>query len=105
MNIKNGIQKAIKNGHIVWVDHAIDMINERKIKRLEVKEAIISGDIIEEYINDKPYPSYLIHGIVNNKHIHVVLEYFELKNVVFIITLYEPNLEKFEADYRTRRKK
>lgn len=104
MDIKTGIKKAIKNGHIVWVDHSIEMIKERKIKRSEVKEAIIKGDIIEEYLNDKPYPSYLIHGIVKKKHIHVVLGYFELKNVVFIITLYEPNLEKFEPDYRTRRK-
>jgi len=42
-------------------------------------------------------------GYVCGKPLHVVAAYDEKSSRVFVITAYEPALEIFEADYRTRR--
>jgi hypothetical protein len=74
---------------------------KRGIKIEEVKEAIKNGKIIEEYLNDKPLPSYLIYGITRyNRPIHVVIGVDV--DVIAIITVYEPREEKW-IDYRIRR--
>lgn len=42
--------------------------------------------------------------IVNGRPIHTVIAYDEDTNNVHVITTYEPALDIFESDYRTRRK-
>lgn len=60
------------------------------------------GEIIEDYPNDFPYPSCLIFGCaLDGRIIHVVAGFDG--EIVHIITVYIPNLEKFHEDYKTRR--
>jgi len=67
-----------------------------------VKEVIFFGEIIEEYPNDYPLPSALM--FYNEiKPLHVVLSYNESNHKTYIITAYEPDLNHFEADFKTRR--
>ena len=73
---------------------------ERSISRSDVLSAICSGEIIEDYPEDFPLPSCLILGIVNKKPIHVVVAQDEEE--IVIISVYRPNLNKFEPDFRTR---
>ncbi|HYN44594.1 MAG TPA: DUF4258 domain-containing protein [Candidatus Limnocylindrales bacterium] len=82
--------------------HTRKRMIERNIKINEVKEAIENGTIIEEYIDDKPLPSYLIYGKTSNsRHIHIVIGVDE--EVVAIITVYEPDPIKW-IHYMKRRK-
>jgi hypothetical protein len=75
---------------------------ERNISRNEVKEVISLGEIIEEYPNDYPLPSGLM--FYNDiKPLHVVLSYNETNKMTYIITAYKPDLNHFEADFKTRR--
>jgi len=46
----------------------------------------------------------LFLGYVGGKPFHVVAACDEAREQVFIITAYEPSLEVFEANYRTKRK-
>jgi len=39
---------------------------QRDISECEVEYVILNGEIIEEYLDDKPYPSYLVYGAYNN---------------------------------------
>ena len=69
----NIIKKLIKEKKIRWSNHVIVRLLQRNISQSDVKEALLNGEIIEEYENDYPYPSCLVYGITLNKNIlHVV---------------------------------
>ena len=88
---------------IIWTDHSVKRMQEKDISRQEVLECISKGEIIEDYPDDYPFPSCLIFALVNNNRpIHVVLG-CNGENI-YIITVYIPDLIRFEADMKTRRK-
>jgi hypothetical protein len=76
----------------------------RSIPRDAVIEILKSGDCIEDYPNDFPFPSALFLGWYRDRPLHIVAALNEAGPKAFVITAYEPDLEHFEADYRTRRK-
>jgi hypothetical protein len=75
-------------------------MHERNIEIDDLINAIINGEIIEEYPDDYPFPSCLILGYVYGRPIHIVCSNSE---PVYIITSYEPNLVKWYEDYKRRR--
>ncbi len=83
--------------------HATQRMFERDINQDSVEEVIKNGEIIEEYKDDKPYPSCLIFGFDRNRPLHIVYAIDENKNYI-IITVYEPNLLKWEDDFKRRKK-
>lgn len=65
----------------------------------EVHEAILTGKIINEYIDDEPYPSCLIFGRTKtNRPLHIVCAYSGEDNITIVITVYEPDPQKW-IDY------
>ena len=82
--------------------HAQERLRQRGIKQRDIKRCIMSGEIIEQYPEDFPFPSCLIFGYTNNdKVLHVVAS--DEGTVSRIITAYFPNNEKFENDLKTRK--
>ena len=75
----------------------------RAIKEQEAEHAIETGEIIEDYPDDKPFPSRLVFSLVNGRPIHLVIGFDEVLKTCFVITAYEPSAEKFEADFKTRK--
>ena len=72
------------------------------IHEYEVKEAIESGEIIERYVKDKPYPSFLIFGKTKQgRPLHIVCAPVRGEEVLVIITVYQPN-PKLWIDYKRR---
>ena len=47
---------AVENVHIEWQRHALERMMEREISRDIVKKVLSSGEIIEDYPDDKPTP-------------------------------------------------
>ena len=96
------LKSKIDTGEYRYSDHAVKKMISRSIGRLEVEETIISGEIIEEYPDDKYSPSCLVYGKTKaGRDLHVQLS---LPPTVVIITVYEP--EKAEwINCRIRRKK
>jgi hypothetical protein len=95
------IKKLIRKSYYDVKVHTRKRMLERNIKIKEVKEAIENGMIIEEYVDDKPLPSYLIYGKTSElRPIHVVVGVDE--EVVAIITVYEPDPDKW-IDFTKRR--
>ena len=102
MNIEE-LKAYINNGKIMWTTHCLQRMGERDIKRADVKNCIINGEIIEQYPDDFPNPSCLIFGVtLNNKILHVVAGCDNIN--LYIITAYYPTTDKFESDLKTRRK-
>lgn len=98
------IRKYIEERKINWTRHCLNRINQRGILISDVKNAIKNGKIIEYYYEDYPYPSCLILGYnINNRGIHIVCGIKE--EMVYMITAYYPDTEKWEEDMKTRREK
>ncbi len=74
-----------------------------RISVREVYEIIRTGEVIEEYLTDKPYPSLLISGKTNvGRILHSVCSYNENEEVAIVITVYQPNPDLW-IDHRRRR--
>lgn len=74
------------------------------IRENEVYEAVLTGKIINEYLDDEPYPSCLIYGrTTNNRPLHIVCAFTSEENTTVIVTVYEPDPEKW-IDYERRKK-
>lgn len=56
------IKKKLLENKVKWRGHASQRMIERDIKRPSVTEAILNGEIIEDYPEDFPFPSCLILG-------------------------------------------
>jgi hypothetical protein len=68
----------------------------------DIKNCIDCGEIIEEYPNDYPHPSCLIYGkSTSGKVIHIVVGCDD--DILYMVTAYYPNTEKFESDLKTRK--
>jgi len=72
---------------------------KRAINRYEIEDAVIAGEIIEEYPDDKYFPSCLVYGKTRNgRDLHIQMS---LLPAVVIITVYEPD-ESFHAGTRAK---
>ena len=96
------IRVKISRGEYHFSDHAVKRMINRSIERLEVEEAVLAGEIIEEYPDDKYSPSCLIYGkTAGDRNLHVQIS---LPPAVVIITAYVPDETEW-MDYRIRRKR
>ena len=57
---------------VVFRVHAIQRMFQRGIDGDDVRHVLTSGEVIEHYPNDTPYPSYLLLGWRASRPIHVV---------------------------------
>ena len=96
------LRKLINENKIKWSVHCLERMGERDISRMDVKNCISKGEIIEDYPDDFPHPSCLVFGYtVDNKVLHIVTG--TDGEELFIITAYYPNTIKFQSDLKTRR--
>ena len=76
---------------------------ERAIGQPEVIEVAKSGEVIAEYLDDEPFPSFLILGFVRSRPLHVVVGVEDETGSCYIITAYDPDPALWEEDFKTRR--
>jgi hypothetical protein len=96
------IHDKIQKGEYRVSDHAVKRMIQRSIERYEAKEAILSGEIIEEYPDDKYSPSCLVYGKTQvGRDLHVQVS---LPPKVVIVTTYPPDPDEW-IDCRIRRPK
>lgn len=82
--------------------HAAKRLEQRNISINDVISCILTGEIIEQYPPDYPYPSCLVLGIsLKNTILHVVAG-TDL-NTLWIITAYYPDKNKWSSDFKTRK--
>jgi len=96
------IKQMVTSGKIRWTNHIIVRLLQRNIQQEDIENALLNGEIIEEYENDYPYPSCLVYGIsLNGKILHIVVGVNETE--LWIITAYYPDNIKWEDDFKKRR--
>jgi hypothetical protein len=91
-----------------FTDHARKEMAEEPLGRITVVEllhALSVGEILEEYPEDKPYPSALILGrTAVSRPLHVVCAPALAEQRLIIITTYEPDPARWEADFKRRKR-
>ena len=103
INIKI-LQEYYEQDKVFITNHASERFRLRDIKMIDIKAGLYNGEIIEQYPDDFPFPSCLISGITNDKrHIHIVMS--DEGTSSKIITAYIPSVDKWEADFKTRKGK
>ncbi len=69
-----------------------------------VEHIVHHGAVIENYPHTFPFPEKLLLEWCNGRALHVVSAEDRSKQLVIVITAYEPTLNKWEPDKKTRRK-
>jgi hypothetical protein len=76
---------------------------ERGISADDVRQVLDEGKKIETYPADYPYPSRLILGWCGGKAIHVVAAENTADNETIIVTVYEPDSDRWEPGFERRK--
>lgn len=96
------IRHKIARGQFEFSRHAVDQSIIRRIRVQELREAIATGEIIEDYPDDKYGPSCLILGFtLANRAVHIQCSY-PSRPLIKIVTLYEPDPEQW-IDFKVRK--
>lgn len=98
----NVLRKICIPENIELTMHAAKRLEQRGILLDDVMNCIMHGEIIEQYPTDYPYPSCLILGTsVSDKSLHAVIG--SNQSLLWIVTAYYPDRNKWSEDYRVRK--
>ena len=99
------IRQLIREGRYEISIHAQQERLEDDLDVEEIEQAVLDGELLEEYPNDPRGPSCLVGGQAEAKPIHVVLGWATRKHlgerILRVITVYIPRAPKWK-DLRTR---
>lgn len=98
------IKACITRRKIFWTYHVNMRLKERFIPRETLLSSVDSFEIIEEYPADKYLPSYLVYSEYGGRIIHILAAVDAANDSIRIVTAYEPAKDKWEEDFKTRRK-
>ena len=102
MNIADIID-AIRNGRVHLTDHADRAINAHLLELDDVLDSVFQGTIIEDYPDDRPFPSCLVYGDnLRHEPVHSVWAYNASRGLAILVTAYRPDAERWDG-WRIRR--
>lgn len=97
------IRQKISQGQFEFSRHAVDQSIIRRISVRELREAIATGEIIEDYPDDKYGSSCLVLGFtLVNRPVHIQCSY-PSRPLIKIVTLYEPDPDRW-IDFKVRKR-
>jgi len=97
------IAESIKSNRVRITDHADEEASNDDLSCNEIFNSIPTGEIIEQYPDDKPYPSCLILSKnLKDEPIHSVWAYNRVTKASALITVYRPDPDQW-IDWKVRR--
>ncbi len=88
---------------LIFRVHAVRRMFQRQISIADVRHVLDTGEVIEDYPNDYPYPSRLVLGWCDRRPIHVVAAENMKDQQTIVITAYEPDPGQWEDGFRRRK--
>lgn len=88
---------------LVFRIHAVQRMFQRGITVDDVHYVLDTGEVVEKYLKDTPYPSRLVLGWCGSRPIHVVAAYNSVSKETIIITVYEPDAAQWEPGFKRRK--
>ena len=77
---------------------------QRGIDEKVIKDVLENGETIEEYPEDVPFPSRLVLGWSDQRPIHVVAADDGESGEKIIVSVYEPDADQWDMEFKRRRK-
>ena len=88
---------------VIYQRHAVERMAQRGVSEEDVMQVLLTGETIQVYASDTPYPSELILGWCNKRALHVVVATDTTRRRKIIVTVYEPNPDQWDADFRGKK--
>ncbi len=111
------LREAVARGLVHVTDHADEEANNDSLALEEIYEPLSSGRVIEDYPEDRPYPSCLVMGYCHQRKterderdaepiqpVHSVWAYNESSGFCVLVTVYRPDPARWSDDYEKRRR-
>lgn len=95
------IKKLVEEDNFVISIHARVRMFQRNVSTDNLRDIVIKGEIIEEYVDNKPCPSALMLGFLEGNPYHIVVA--QCEDHVRIITVYKPEEDKW-IEYKVRKR-
>ena len=89
---------------LVFRVHAVQRMFQRHVTVEDVRHALDSGEELEAYPYDQPYPSHLVLGRCGSRPLHVIAAQNAADDETIIIAVYEPDPLLWDASFRRRRR-
>ena len=89
--------------HLTFRVHAIQRMFQRQINIDDVRHVLATGEVIEDYPDDIPYPSRLVLGWCQSRPIHLVVAENAETQETIVVTVYQPDPTQWETGFRRRR--
>ena len=97
------IVEAIHRNQYRITDHADEEAAADRLSIDKVCESTTKGEIIEDYLTDRPHPSCLAFGLTDaGEPVHSVWAYNALIRWAVLITVYRPDPTRW-IDWKVRR--
>jgi len=87
---------------LIYRKHAIMRMFERGISEADIREVLSAGEVIAHYPDDRPYPSQLLLGWINNKPMHILTAETDNDEII-VVTAYHPELTLWEDNFKRKR--
>lgn len=97
------VRLAVAEGRYRYTIHAAQQRIARRIRRAEIEYALANGEIVEDYPEHHYGPACLVLGrTLEGRALHLVCS---LRSPVDLITVYEPEPDEWEEDWKRRRRR
>jgi len=94
----------VTKGSIIFRIHAVQRMFERCFSEEGIRHVLDTGETIENYPDDIPYPSCLILGWRGLRPAHIVVMDNNEETEIIVITVYEPDSRQWEVGFKRRKK-
>lgn len=68
-----------------------------------MRQVLQSGEMIEDYSDDMPFPSGLMMSKCGTRPLHVVMAENTKDDQLVVITVYEPDPSQWKANFKSRK--
>ena len=93
------------NEKILWSLHALKKTRIERLRKDNVENALKEAIIVEDYpMEGRPLPGCLVLGFAGGEPVHIVAAVDYALDRLFIITVYRPSAERWEDDWKRRKR-
>ncbi len=90
---------------LIFRIHALKRMAQRSISKNDILEVLKTGHVIMYYPDDKPFASKMVLGYAGQRPLHVLIAEDSDSDTIIVITVYEPDPEKWNATFEERKNK
>jgi hypothetical protein len=93
------------NEKIYWSFHALSKLRTAELRKVFIEASLRNAVLVEDYPDHgRPLPDCLLLGFIGDTPIHIVAAIDVNMDRIFIITLYRPDIKRWENDWKRRKR-